>query len=297
MNQHHRARSVFVFGPLAVALIAGAACDSTDDGKVDGPASANNKDGGGVVDAPMAVDTRPDAGTPDSSVDGPPPKCGPFADGGMPPDGGGMPGSTTSFFVTSDKSMTANLGGLAGADMRCQTLAMAAGLGTKTWHAYLSVERGGNGMPVNARDRIGTGPWYNARGAMVAANLDALHTRTGDALVFVDERGNLINGQWTGSPTPNEHDILTGSNADGTVAVGKTCADWSSAMQPSDGGVPDGGSLFVARVGHTDGFGGNCNTATSPNNLPSWNSSHDNGGCDNTVPRGGAGRIYCFAIN
>jgi hypothetical protein len=204
----------------------------------------------------------------------------------------------TSFFVSSQKNMTGDLNGLMGADQRCQTLAAAVGLGSKTWHAYLSVEHDptNNNMPRNARDRIGAGPWFNARGVMVAANLAALHSRTGDPLIFIDEHSQLINGQWTGSPTPNEHDILTGSNADGTLAVGKTCLDWTSAMQPPDGGVPDGGQPFVARVGHSDGFGGSCNTATTPNNLPSWNSAHDNAGCHDTAPRGGAGRIYCFAV-
>jgi hypothetical protein len=294
MNQQHRHWSFFV-----VALIA-AGCGDGDKGGADGPSKP--ADAAGKTDTPVVVDTAPPkdtGGTPDAGVDaspdGPPPKCGPYADGGMPPEGG-MPVATTSFFVTSDKSMTGNLGGLTGADTRCQTLAAAAGLGSKTWHAYLSVEKGPGNTPVNAKDRIGTGPWFNARGVMVAADLASLHTRTGDALVFVDEHGNLINGQWTGSPTPNEHDILTGSNADGTVATGKTCSDWTSMMAVPDGGV-DGGPVPVARVGHTDGFGGNCNTATSPNNLPSWNSSHDNGGCNDTAPRGGAGRIYCFAIN
>jgi hypothetical protein len=213
----------------------------------------------------------------------------------------------TSFFVTSQKNMTGNLGGLAGADMRCQMLAMAVGLGSKTWHAYLSVEHDASkgGMPTNARDRIGTGPWVNARGVMVAADLDSLHKRKGDALVFVDEHGALINGQWTGSPTPNEHDILTGSKADGTLFPGETCLDWTSTMGPPDAGATDAGSdggtdggeqLYKARVGHTDGFGGSCNTATMPTDFTSWNSSHDNRGCNDTAPAGGAGRIYCFAV-
>jgi hypothetical protein len=226
--------------------------------------------------------------------------CGPFANGGSPGGTGGTPATTMSFFVSSQKNVTADLGGLMGADMRCQMLAQAVGLGAKTWHAYLSVEHdamNGNN-PTNAKDRIGAGPWFNAKGIMVAATVAALHTRTGDPAVFLDEHGAMINGQWTGSMPPNEHDILTGSNADGTVAVGKTCGDWTSAQAAvTDGGVVDGGSLGVARVGHSDGFGGGCSTATTPNNFPSWNSAHDNGGCDNTAPKGGAGRIYCFATN
>jgi hypothetical protein len=199
-----------------------------------------------------------------------------------------------SFFVSSQKNTTGNLGGLVGADLRCQTLAAAVGAGGKIWHAYLSTSTG------SARDRIGAGPWYNSMGVMVAADVASLHARRGDAAVFLDEFGNMINGQWTGSPGPNEHDILTGSNADGTLAVGKTCEDWTSAVGPGDAATPDGGVPPVARIGHADGFGGTCSTAMNPaamQDLTSWNSAHDNAGCNDTAPRGGAGRIYCFAIN
>jgi hypothetical protein len=127
---------------------------------------------------------------------------------------------------------------------------------------------------VHARDRIGTGPWYNSRGALVAANITSLHARSANASVFLDELGNMINGQWTSSPTPNEHDILTGSTPDGTVAFGKICADWTSAAGPGDGGLPDGGGGLVARVGHSDGFGPQCSTASSPTDYTSWNSSN-----------------------
>jgi hypothetical protein len=161
-----------------------------------------------------------------------------------------------SFFVSSAGSTTGNLGGLAGADSRCQQLASAVGLGSRTWRAYLSVERdaSNNNQPTHARDRIGTGPWYNAGNVLVANTLNELHARAGDANLFLDERGQRINGQWSGSPTPNEHDILTGSNADGTVATGKTCSDWTSSA-----------STFVAVVGHSDGLGPNQN-ATPPLN-------------------------------
>lgn len=222
--------------------------------------------------------------------------CGPFANGGGPggAGGGGGTAAAMTFFVSSQTNTTGNLGGLVGADTRCQTLAAAVGRGARTWHAYLSVEHdAANGnTATHARDRIGTGPWVNARGVTVATTLAELHARRGDPTVFVDERGNMINGQWTGSPTPNEHDVLTGSNADGTVAVGKTCQDWTSSEAP-----PAGGSAPAARVGHTDGFGPMCSTATTPNDVTSWNSAHDNAGCNDTAPRGGAGRIYCFAIN
>ena len=125
-----------------------------------------------------------------------------------------QPGSTLSFFVTSATSTTGNLGGLRGADNRCQTLAAAAGAGNKTWRAYLSVERdadNGN-RPTDARSRIGTGPWFNAKGVMVAGSVAELHARKGDATLFIDEKGQQINGQWMGSPSPVEHDIMTGSN-------------------------------------------------------------------------------------
>ena len=192
-------------------------------------------------------------------------------------------GSSLSFFVSSATSTTGNLGGLAGADATCQRLAAAVGQGARTWRAYLSVERdpANNNQPTHARDRIGSGPWFNAGGAAVAASLAELHARTGDAGVFLDERGQRINGQWTGSPSPVEHDILTGSNGDGTLAPGLTCADWTSAS-----------ATIAAQVGHSDGLGPSQSTAGS---LSSWNSAHASQDCSNTAPRGGAGRIYCFA--
>jgi len=186
-----------------------------------------------------------------------------------------------SFFVSSATSATGNLGGLTGADATCQRLGAAAGEGARIWRAYLSVERGPNGQPVNARDRIGSGPWYNANLQLIANNLSELHARSGDAAVFVDERGQRINGQWTGSPTPVQHDILTGSNADGTVLAGATCSDWTSV-----------GTDVTAQVGHSDGMGPNQSTIPP---LNSWNSAHTAMNCSNTAPRGGAGRIYCFA--
>jgi hypothetical protein len=192
-------------------------------------------------------------------------------------------GPSMSFFVSSATSATGNLGGLSGADATCQRLAAAAGHGSRTWRAYLSVERdpaNGN-QPTHARDRIGAGPWYNAGLVLVATNLAELHARSGDAVVFVDERGQRINGQWTGSPAPVEHDVLTGSNADGTVAAGLTCADWTSDATDR-----------VGQVGHSDGLGPMQSTAGT---LASWNSAHANQNCANTAPRGGAGRIYCFA--
>lgn len=192
-------------------------------------------------------------------------------------------GPSLSFFVTSATSTTGNLGGLAAADATCQRLATAVGQGARTWRAYLSVERdAANGnQPANARDRIGSGPWHNAAGTLVANSLTELHARSGDAALFVDERGQRINGQWTGSPTPIQHDIMTGSNPDGTLLRGFTCADWTS-----------GSASDVGQVGHSDGMGPNQSTAGA---LASWNSAHSNQNCADTAPRGGGGRFYCFA--
>lgn len=192
---------------------------------------------------------------------------------------------TITFFVTSAKSATGNVGGLRGADNICQTLATAVGAGSKRWRAYLSVERdadNGN-RPTDARSRIGTGPWHNASLTLVANNLTELHARKGDAALFVDERGQRINGQWPGSPSPVEHDIMTGSNADGTLMTGFTCGDWTSDAANT-----------VGQVGHSDGLGPNGDTSGA---LSSWNSAHSNQNCANTAPRGGAGRLYCFATN
>lgn len=193
--------------------------------------------------------------------------------------------STLGFFVSSSKSVSGSLGGLRGADARCQSLASAVAAGNRTWRAYLSVERdpdSGN-LPVDARSRIGTGPWLNARGVTLARDVNELHSRTGDPAVFVDERGEQIPGQWPGSPSPNEHDILTGSTADGRLMAGSTCADWTSSSTSA-----------VAQVGHADGLGPGGSTAGA---LSSWNSAHANQNCADTAPRGGAGRIYCFARN
>ena len=188
-----------------------------------------------------------------------------------------------SFFVTSQTSVTGNLGGLAGADATCQRLAEAVGQGNRFWRAYLSVERdaSNNNQPANARDRIGTGPWHNATGVLIANNVAELHSRSGDANLFIDERGQKVNGQWTGSPGPIQHDILTGSNADGTLMAGFTCSDWTSSA-----------TTAVAQVGHSDGMGPQQSTAGA---LASWNSAHANQNCADTAPRGGGGKFYCFA--
>ena len=191
---------------------------------------------------------------------------------------GQPPSPNMNFFVTSSVRKTANLGGLSGADKICQDLAAAVSAGNKTWHAYLSVEHdpaNGN-KPTDARSRIGTGPWYNSKGALLAKNLDDLHARKGDADVFLDEHGQRIPGQWPNSPKPVQHDILTGSTPDG-----KKCNDWTSDSKDQQ-----------AQVGHADGLGPG---GDSSGRYAIWNSSHENGSCADTAPRGGAGRLYCFA--
>jgi len=202
--------------------------------------------------------------------------------GSSAPTSAGTGPAGMTFFVTSAKSTTGNLGGLRGADNLCQSLAAAAGNTNRTWRAYLSVERDLDNKPTDARSRIGGGPWVNATGLVVAGNLSELHARKGDANVFVDEHGQRIPGQWPGSPGPVEHDILTGSNADGTLMRGMTCSDWTSSS-----------ALEAAQVGHSDGLGPGGDTSGT---LSSWNSAHANQNCANTAPRGGAGRIYCFAM-
>lgn len=193
-----------------------------------------------------------------------------------------------SFFVTSvGAGKGADLGGLAGADMHCQMLAAAAGRGNSTWHAYLSTQAA-NGQPaVNARDRIGNGPWYNAKNQQIAASVAELHgdtleqARLGNRInkiTAIDEKGEMLKGV---GDTPNEHDILTGSLPDGrayTDAADHTCKNWTSS---SDG---------TAQLGHFDRLGGG---------NASWNSVHASQGCSQQqlVATGGAGKLYCFAIN
>jgi len=204
-----------------------------------------------------------------------------------PPGQPAQPPPPMSFFVASAGSgKGADLGGLAGADRICQTLATAAG-STKTWHAYLSAAAA-NGQPaVNARDRIGAGPWYNAKGARVAQNVADLHGDTLEAarrgnnmtkVTAINEKGETINGV---GDTPNRHDMLTGSQLDGnafTDGADHTCQNWTSS------------TTGTAQLGHHDRTGGG-NT--------SWNSTHPSRGCsqENLVATGGAGLFYCFAIN
>jgi hypothetical protein len=191
-----------------------------------------------------------------------------------------------SFFITSvGKGDGANLGGLAGADAHCQQLATAAGRGGVTWHAYLSTQ-GANA--VNARDRIGNGPWYNAAGQRIAQNLAELHgdtieqARIGNALgkqLSRTEKNTVVNGV---GDTPNQHDILTGSMPDGrgyTDSADHTCGNYMS--NAATGSV---------QLGHSDKQGGG---------NGSWNSAHGSRGCgqQNLFSTGGAGLFYCFGVN
>jgi hypothetical protein len=184
-----------------------------------------------------------------------------------------------SFFITSAGSGSgANLGGPTGADAICQKLATAVGAGNKTWRAYLSTSASGNQPAVNARDRIGRGPWQNAKGVVVAQSVDDLHSANNKLGKenSLTEKGASVNGR---GDSPNTHDILTGSAADGRALPGAmTCNNWTSAGEGS------------ARVGHHDKQGG----GDSPN---SWNSAHASSGCSqpNLVSTGGAGLFYCFA--
>lgn len=187
-----------------------------------------------------------------------------------------------SFFVTSvGMGKGGNLGGLAGADAHCQRLAEAVG-SKKKWRAYLSTQVT-KGRGISARNRIGNGPWYNSRGELIAANVDQLHLNPNiTKRTALDEKGNFIKGR---GDKPNEHDILTGSKADGTAYFpwekgDKTCSNWTSS---ADG-------KGSATVGHHDRHGGG-NT--------SWNAAHNSRGCSqkNLQSTGGNGYFYCFAID
>lgn len=200
------------------------------------------------------------------------------------------PAGPMGFFITSAGSgKGADLGGLAGADMHCQKLAGAAGAGGKVWRAYLSVPPAfatptTPAVPaINARDRIGTGPWFNAKGELIASDLAHLHNGNNlSKTTALDEKGNAIKGR---GDTPNEHDILTGSRADGTAFAPQTdssCGAWTQSGEGS------------AVVGHHDRIG-----PLPENWAKSWNFSHPTVGCSQEalVRTGGSGRFYCFASN
>lgn len=210
----------------------------------------------------------------------------------------GAEDTSLSFFITSVGSGNGgNLGGLEGADAHCQTLAEAAGVGSKTWRAYLSTE---GESAINARDRIGSGPWYNAKGVQVAMSVDDLHSANNELSKenSLTENGEMVNGR---GDKPNRHDIITGSRLDGTsfsvdhsheahdhpaehrtkAEHDHTCSNWSS-----------NGEDGSAEVGHHDRQGGG-------QNPTSWNAAHESRGCSqaNLEATGGFGLFYCFAAN
>jgi hypothetical protein len=186
-----------------------------------------------------------------------------------------------SFFITSaGPGKGADLGGLAGADKHCETLAAAVGA-KGTWRAYLSASAAGDQPAVNARDRIGSGPWHNAKGVQIAANAADLHSDKNNLTkeTQLTEKGEIVSGR---GDTPNKHDILTGSQADGTAfpaGEDKTCKNWTSSGEGS------------AQVGHHDRVGGGPNPT-------SWNSAHGSKGCsqENLRGTGGDGLFYCFKV-
>ena len=195
----------------------------------------------------------------------------------------------TTFFLTSiGPGKGGDLGGIEGADRHCQTLAQAAGAGAKTFHAYLSTQ-GIDGKPaVNARDRIGKGPWQNSKGVVIAKDVAELHSASNNLTkqTALTEKGEVNNGR---GDTPNRHDILTGSQADGTAfAPGedRTCNNWTSSARGA------------AMVGHSDRIGLRDDDASK-----SWNASHPSRGLDGGCSQGdlkstgGDGLLYCFAVN
>ncbi|MCY1289698.1 hypothetical protein D9M68_286070 [compost metagenome] len=187
-----------------------------------------------------------------------------------------------TFFVTSHgPGKGADLGGLAGADKYCQEVAASAGAGKHTWRAYLSTNAANGTAAINARDRIGKGPWQNAKGVVIATDVANLHGENNlNKQTALDEHGQEIKGR---GDTPNQHDILTGSQSDGTAFPGSedhTCRNWTSSDEGS------------AQVGHHDRIG-----LRDDAPAKSWNSSHPSRGCSSEAlaATGGAGLLYCFA--
>lgn len=248
----------------SVTVASFAACGGAEETGLDGDAGPlPTSTGTSTGTTPTSTTTTP---APSSDASSPPPSdAAPPVDASADvarPDAG----TSMSFFVTSTGSgnMGGNLGGLTGADAKCQSLATAAGVGGRTWKAYLSI------TGTNAKDRIGTGPWYNQKGKMIAASVAALHATDIPAADVLDEKGGTI-------PT-NQHDLLTGSNADGT-ATNTTCQGWTSNANNQQG-----------FVGHTD-------SSTTGQNTDRWNNAHVTTNCNSFTAQGGAGRFACFASN
>ncbi len=194
-----------------------------------------------------------------------------------------------SFFVTSvGPGKGGDLGGLEGADRHCQSLAQAVGAGGRTWHAYLSTQAPKLADPgfVNARDRIGTGPWHNVQGVRIASSVEDLHSADSklNKQTALNEKGQMVNGR---TEKPNTHDILTGSRPDGTAFPGApfsdmTCSNWTN-----------GSDTGAAMTGHHDRAG-----PSDSSWATSWNSAHPTLGCsiEKIRPTGGEGLYYCFAV-
>lgn len=199
--------------------------------------------------------------------------------------GAGAQQAAMTFFVTSvGKGSGADLGGLDGADAHCNALAKAAGSSLTNWRAYLSTTAPGGDAGVNARDRIGKGPWHNAKGVLIAKNVADLHSEEANVTkqTALTEKGEPVKGR---GDQPNEHDILTGSDPDGrysTAGGDTTCGNWTKSGEGS------------AIVGHHDRAG-----LKDTRHMNSWNSSHGSRGCsqDQLKSSGGAGLVYCFAAN
>jgi hypothetical protein len=188
----------------------------------------------------------------------------------------------TFFLTSSGPGKGADLGGLAGADARCQTLGAAAGASSKTWHAYLSTSEAANAPAVNARDRIGNGPWQNFKGEVIAQNVEDLHSARNkiNGQTALTERGTMVP---VGGFTPNYHDILTGSTPDGRAFpanINMTCNNWTSS------------TAGKAMLGHVDRRG-----LTDTEQARSWNSTHQSRDCsqEGLIATGGNGLFYCFA--
>jgi hypothetical protein len=291
---------------FAVAISLNAGCADDDESSVTSTTSGTTTSAGGSGGSSAGGSSVGGSSVGGSSAGGS--SAGGSAAGGSGGGGGSGNGTAMSFFVSSTSPSTnedGNLGGLAGADAHCKALALAVNAVRTQWVAYLSTEGDTNNPndDIHARDRIGTGPWYNADGQTFAPNLNAIHTietsiiacdpgpqtclqdraayilvKPADAL-FLDETGLQVTDPLQGGG--RGHDIFTGSDPDGTVFAGGTCNDWTSTAN----------SAF-ARVGHTD----------APNNTqfsPSWNSAHDTVSCSSSgvASRGGAGFVYCFATD
>jgi hypothetical protein len=330
MKEAHMRRS-FCFSGIAITLFVTIAACSSDDTT---PAAAAGTGG----TAGSGAGGKATGGTAGTAATG-----GTTGGGGATGTGGGARDASAdvgtdhtvsaqfSFFVTSTGSADGGkLGGLSGADQKCQMLASAVGAGSKTWHAYLSLSSGGpDGGVVNARDRIGTGPWYNVNGELIATNIAALHEENDagmngiNAATGLDENGNRVPVGGDGGGGTNQHDILTGSMPDGRAFPATpdfTCAGWTSneaapppvvpsdaASDASDAAIEAAAEAAVdaaladatttpgprAYVGHVNRTGTNAPPANA-----SWNSSHATPGCAQAdlVRVGGAGRVYCFAV-